>query len=501
LAERTLLIRADASTAMGTGHVMRCLALAQAWQDRGGQCVFAMAESTPAVERRLRDEGMEVEKFRVCAGSNEDAKQALFIAGKRDAAWIVADGYHFGAEYQAAIKAAGLKLLLMDDNVHAERYSADLVLNHNLHSSESLYGRREPYTRLLLGPRYAMLRREFRSWRKWRREIPANGRKILVTMGGSDPDNVTIKVIEAIQRLANANLETVVLLGSSNPHLRPVKAAIGKQPQSMRVVCDATNVAEWMAWADVAVAGAGTTFWEMCFLGLPGILLVLAENQQRVAEAAHEMGIAWSLGAGKDASAPAIGSKLAEFLATHEQRRSQSDKGRTVVDGFGAERVVTFLSDLELRRAVASDCEVFWEWANDPEARAASFRNHAISWEGHKAWFQDKLADPKAVLYTAANGGGAPVGHVRYQIEGKRAVLSINLDARFRGCGWGGKMLAAATERFFRESEVEVIDAYVKPANQASMKLFAGASFLRLATEVIEGQEGIHFVLKKCVTA
>ena len=501
MGERTLLIRADAGAAMGTGHVMRCLALAQAWQDAGGQCIFAMADSTSALERRLCAEGMEIQRLTVRAGTSEDAKQTQYIAGEKNAPWIVVDGYQFGSEYQSAIKSAGFKLLFLDDNAHAEIYSADLVLNQNIHAAAKLYAKRKTYTHLLLGPRYAMLRRDFHGWRNWRREIPASGRKILVTMGGSDPNNLTTLVLEAIRQLPNPNLETVVLLGGSNPHLQSVQAAMGEPQQSMRLIADATNVAEWMAWADVAVAGAGTTFWEMSFLGLPGILLVLAENQAGVAAAAERLGIACSLGEAADVSAAAIAGKLAELLDSIDKRRSQSEKGRNLVDGRGAERVAAFLSGLELRRTLESDCAVFWEWANDPETRAASFHREPISWEDHAEWFRAKLSDTKAVFYTATNQEGVPVGQVRYQIEGKRAVLSVSLGTRFRGCGWGRKILAVATERLFQESEVEAIDAYVKPTNEASIKLLAAAGFVRLPAEVIEGQESIHFVLQRSLVA
>jgi UDP-2,4-diacetamido-2,4,6-trideoxy-beta-L-altropyranose hydrolase len=493
--EGTLLIRADASVGMGTGHVMRGLALAQAWQDAGGHCIFAMAASTPAVEQRLKAEGMEVEQLSVSAGTPEDARHAGCIAGKRGAAWIVVDGYQFGSAYQSAIKSAGFKVLFVDDNVHAEGYTADLVLNQNIHATPSLYAKRDTHTRLLLGPRYAMLRREFRGWRNWRREVPTSGRKILVTMGGSDPNDLTKGVIEAIRQLANPKLETVVLMGGSNPHLRSIEASI--QKESMRLVTDATNMPELMTWADVAVAGAGTTFWEMCFLGLPGILLVLAENQEGVAVAAEKMGVAWNLGRGTEVNASAIAGKLAELLNSHHWRTSQSGKGRRLVDGRGAERVAAFVSGLELRRTAESDCEVFWEWANDPEARAASFRSKPISWEDHAKWFRGRLADPKAILYTATNKEDLPVGEVRYQMEGKRAVLSISLGARFRGCGWGQKILTVATERLFEDSKVEFIDAYVKPTNDASLNLFTGAGFAQFPPEVIEGQEGIHFVLER----
>lgn len=501
MSESILLIRPDASVSMGTGHVMRCLALAQAWQDSGGRCIFAMADSTPAIAARLKEEGIQVEMLKAAAGAAEDAAQTAQIAGRSNVGSIVVDGYQFNSAYQSAIKAAGFKLLFLDDNAHAAPYSADLVLNQNLHATQELYAQREPSTQLLLGPRYAMLRREFRSRRNWRREIHAVGRKILITMGGSDPDNLSAMAIEAIQKLSDSNLETTVLAGGSNPHLPALKKLVGEQKSAMRLIIDATNVAEWMTWADVAVSGAGTTFWEMCFLGLPSLLLVLAPNQQGVAVAAHEMKIAWSLGRPSDTIASTIVENLEALLNSRDERMMQSENGRSLVDGRGAERVVSFLSDLQLRTTIDSDCKLFWEWANDPDARAASFRNKTISWDHHVQWFRAKMQDPNAVLFTATNRSGVPIGQVRFQIDGERALLSISLGARFRGHGWGQKILDVATGRIFQESAIKFIDAYVKPANHPSMKLFIGASFLRIEPAVVEGQEAAHFILQRSPSA
>src|SRR5438445_13504461 len=106
----TLIIRADASIAIATGHVMRCLALAQAWQDAGGNVVFAMAESTPAIDRRLRSEGVEIEQLEVSPNSVQDAREVATLACHRQATWIVVDGYRFDSDYQRNLKNAGLKL-------------------------------------------------------------------------------------------------------------------------------------------------------------------------------------------------------------------------------------------------------------------------------------------------------------------------------------------------------------------------------------------------------
>lgn len=492
---KTLLIRADANVAMGTGHVMRCLALAQAWQDSGGLAVFAMAETTPSLERRLQQEEIEVESISASAGTADDAEQTSSIAAQKKSDWIVVDGYQFGSAYQAAIKTAGFKLLFLDDYGHADRYYADLVLNQNIHASRSLYEQSDPSTWLLLGPRYAMLRREFRPWRNWRRVIAPVGRKILVTMGGSDPDNLTARVIEAIGKLSDPNLETVILAGGSNPHLRMLEEMIGERT-GMSMIVDSPKMSEWMAWADVAVAAAGTTFWEMCFLGLPSLLTALAPNQEAVAANAERMEIACNLGKQDGVGAATIAEKLAVLLGSEAERKKQSGNARKVVDGRGSSRVIAFLSGLDLRLTVDADCKIFWDWANEPEARAASFRPEQISWEEHAKWFRSRLADPQAILYTGTEAG-ARVGEVRYQIQGKRATVSISLGAEFRGRGLGGKLMVLATEKMFQDSDVDFIDAYVKPTNEPSLRLFEGAGFERFPAEVIEAQEAAHFVLER----
>jgi len=149
---------------MGTGHVMRCLALAQAWQDEGGEVVFASAEITKAIEDRLRAENVKLIALPVTAGTAKDVDLTSAAARECGAKWIVVDGYQFHAAYQRSLQQAGLKVLYVDDNGHLEQYWADLVLNQNAHAAEDLYKNREQKTRLLLGPRYALLRREFNNW-------------------------------------------------------------------------------------------------------------------------------------------------------------------------------------------------------------------------------------------------------------------------------------------------------------------------------------------------
>jgi UDP-2,4-diacetamido-2,4,6-trideoxy-beta-L-altropyranose hydrolase len=346
LAEETLLIRADANVAMGTGHVMRCLALAQAWQDSGGDAVFGMNEPLPSIGDRLLSEGMEVVPVEALSGSREDAGRTAELASDRGAAWIVVDGYHFDADYQRELKAAGLQVLFVDDNGHASHYAADLILNQNVYADESLYPGREPYTRLLLGSRYVLLRREFRAWQGWKRVIPAVGHKVLVSMGGSDSGNVTAAVIPALQSVPIDGLEVTVVAGAGNPHLESLEAAIRSCNGSFRLVKDAVNMPELMAWADVMLAAAGTICWEICAMGLPSLLVVTAANQRRAADRLAALGAARTLDSGRETIATAAAPILLGLIQSQSSRESLSSKARELVDLAGAARVVSVLRGL-----------------------------------------------------------------------------------------------------------------------------------------------------------
>jgi len=339
---RTLLIRADASVSMGTGHVMRCIALAQAWQDDGGRVVFATAQNTPAVRLRLAAESCEDFPIAFEPGGMDDAEQLIAIAGEQTAAWVVVDGYQFDAKYQQTLKQAGVKVLVLDDYGHASHYWADLVLNQNLGAAAAAYQARERETRLLLGPEFCLLRHEFTSWRDWKRTIATVGRKILVTIGGSDPNNVTSVVLEALTQFSDA--EAIIVVGGSNPHLEELRAGAKACGDRVKLLENVSDMPQLMAWADLAISGAGSTCWEECRLQLPMAIIDIAENQTGIAKALAAEGAAVHLGGGSNVNAKDIALHVKRLLASEQERRSLSESCGALVDGRGCERVLEAMS-------------------------------------------------------------------------------------------------------------------------------------------------------------
>jgi UDP-2,4-diacetamido-2,4,6-trideoxy-beta-L-altropyranose hydrolase len=338
---KNLVIRADASIQIGTGHIMRCLALAQAWQEKGGQAIFVLANKSPALEARLGLEGMKVVYLLVEAGSSEDAKQTADFAHQFEAEWVVVDGYHFGSEYQKAIKNFGVSLLFVDDYGHAGHYYADLVLNQNISAHEDLYQSRETYTQLLIGTQYVLLRREFWQWRDWQREINPIARNLLVTLGGSDPDNVTLKVIQALSQVNVDDFEVIVIVGGSNPHYEELQAEVAASKLSISLQQNVNNMTELMAWADMAIAAGGSTNWELAFMGLPSLVITVAENQHAIAAELDAQGLIIHLGWHQQITLEQIRLAVQELIDKPNKREEMSKKGRELVDGNGANLVAS----------------------------------------------------------------------------------------------------------------------------------------------------------------
>lgn len=336
-----ILIRADASPEIGTGHVMRCLALAQAWREAGGAATFFMAQSTPSILARLAAENCRVIALSAVPGSDEDAALTNEYASSMDAEWLVIDGYAFGVQYQEHIRNRERRLLCVDDAGKYDRYVADILLNQNLTAREGLYPNCLAHSQLLLGPSFCLLRREFTSWRTWHRKTCAMGRKVLVTLGGSTPPDVGVRVMESVARARVEGLRAVVVVGGSSPDASALENCAARFPEKISIRRDVSNMAELMAQADIAISAAGSTCWEVCLLGLPSILLDIADNQIAVAIELERRGCALYAGSGSRVCPDELAKHLENLLASQDTRQSMSVRSRQLVDGMGAERVVS----------------------------------------------------------------------------------------------------------------------------------------------------------------
>jgi RimJ/RimL family protein N-acetyltransferase len=343
-----------------------------------------------------------------------------------------------------------------------------------------------------LGTRYALLRPEFGTYKdiRWgdlagrpgRGETAPTRPHILVTLGGSDPDNLTLTALQALATLPDVQVKAVI--GALNRH----RAALAAAAPGVELLSAVHDMPALMAWADVAVAAGGSTAWELAFMGLPAALIVLADNQRRVAAALGEAGIAVNLG---ECPTPEhIADAVSGLLLNADLRRQMRDLGRAMVDGRGAARVVDFLRGegrgLTIRPATLDDMFQVWTWANDPLTRANSFSTRRIPWETHVRWYRGQLAAPATRLWLLESDG-LPVAQIRYDRRDDCAEIGYTVAPGQRGRGYGTRILQMTAARACRELDVPTVRGLVMIENRASIRAFEQAGFT-LASRAVENE-------------
>jgi UDP-2,4-diacetamido-2,4,6-trideoxy-beta-L-altropyranose hydrolase len=315
------------------GHVMRCLALAQAWQEAGGTVSLAVAELPDALSPRVIAEAVSLSRIHATPGGSEDAAETIAQAHRLSADWVVIDGDRFGSDFLETVHAAGFRVLLIDDYADRESFHSDLIMNPDLDDGEP-YRRRGATARLLMGPSYVLLRREFRQETE-KKEIRQAGNRILVTFGGSDPENLTPKIANALAHCSN--LEVTVIAGAGYDKandLRKLKA------RNLRVVFNPPNMAQFMKESDQAIIVGGGTLWELLSMGCAVLSYSRNIMQARVIQALSHRGAVVDMGETRHFDPAKLVISVKELADSHQARERMRNLGRALVDGLGAARVV-----------------------------------------------------------------------------------------------------------------------------------------------------------------
>lgn len=338
---RPLVVRADAGPGIGVGHLMRTLAILEAWRDAGGDGHFVVARGASVIEARCRAEGIGVTSIDVDAGSQRDVEETMAFVTRLEGV-LVLDGYRFATDFQDAAVHSGGRCVVVDDHVRLDRYAADVIVDPNVVADELVYLQRAPGARVLAGRRYALLRREFRL--RTRNEGNGPVHRVLVGFGGADEERLTEWALTALVS-SELDVELCVLVGAANVRRREI-ARMAASHSAVTVIFDAQNVAEVMASADLAVTAAGTTCSELAFMGLPALVVVTAENQRKVAEGFGSLGSVRVLGDAGEISTTTLLAQFEALVRDEGARRAMTSYGRQAIDGLGAVRVATTVNEL-----------------------------------------------------------------------------------------------------------------------------------------------------------
>jgi UDP-2,4-diacetamido-2,4,6-trideoxy-beta-L-altropyranose hydrolase len=332
------LFRADASTAIGAGHVVRCATLARQLVRAGHSARFLCRSSPGNLNVWLESEGFDVELLPPdLPDESADAEACLTMLEGESFDWLVVDHYQLGVAWETLLASTVGRLLVIDDV--ARPHACDLLLDQNtLNPQHACYPALVPtHCSLLLGPAFTLVRPEFSALRPAslsRRQGQLE--RLLVCMGGSDPENETTKVLAGLTLGHTPKLHVDVVIGGGNPHRAEVEAACARLP-SARLHVQTAHMAELMAAADCAVNAGGSTTWERCTLGLPAIVAVSADNQVEIAQTVHQAGGHRNLGRQSNLFAADYAQAIADLTPEHLQ--SMSVAAARICDGHGAARV------------------------------------------------------------------------------------------------------------------------------------------------------------------
>jgi UDP-2,4-diacetamido-2,4,6-trideoxy-beta-L-altropyranose hydrolase len=487
-----LLVRADASNQKGSGHVMRCLALADGLrphvtdvhfvcrrlqgdlhrliEQRGFRCSMLPAEEADQSDDAEPESAVDPSLDQLL-----DAKQTASLTDTVD--WLIVDHYEIDQQWERTMRSVCRRLLVIDDLAN-RAHDCDILLDQTFGRGEDRY---QPLVTkectVLTGTDYALLRPEFAAQRSAalaRRNQCDGVQSVLIAMGGSDPGN---KTLEALRTLAGSDqsgrLAVTVVTGAQYADSDSPLTAIAGSFERLDVKHNVSNMAELMAASDLAIGAAGSSAWERCCLGLPALVYIAADNQREVARSLEAAGAirSWR-------SASELQEQLEEILNDASLYRSAVTAASGICDGLGVERVVSIMRSCQkIRKARRSDSKQFFTWRNDPLVIASSFTKGEIKMQDHRRWYDQKLNSDDCELYVIEYAT-EPAGQVRFDIDGSEATINYSLGEAFRGRGLAKRSMNQAIAVFSEEHEdVTSLVAFVKPDNVASCRVFENLNF------------------------
>jgi len=336
-----VIIRADGSEAIGMGHIVRCSSLAAALSRRGASVHFALRPSA-AAEEHLEKQGQNFTILDDADSPAGETERVVEIARRLGAKIGVVDHYSLDPTYHRALREATGCLACIDDNFLASS-AADIVINQNLHAdAESYEGKVSSAAKLLLGPRYALLRLEFARAHRETPEIHEKIERVLISFGGGDPENATALCLRGLDKVGRG-LRIDAVVGAAFEHHGELEELIPTMACDVMLHRDIDYIDRLMLEADLAFCAGGTTCWEIQCLGLPSIITVLAENQQAIAESLHRYRSAICLGRRDDLDESAYTASFLRLDADKQRRGEMSALALELVDGLGADRVAAEL--------------------------------------------------------------------------------------------------------------------------------------------------------------
>lgn len=482
----TIVFRFDANQRIGTGHAMRCASLSDRFSELGWNCLWAVTVETVA----FLGSTLPPNRAIIVSGEQTDDQLSAIAEKAGRAAAIILDHYSLPDGFDHAARRYADRIIWIDD-LAERKLDADLVINSTPGIDVASYQPLLPeQARVLLGGRAAPLRRQFldaRATALHRSDETPSIKRILIAFGGVDPlDGTSLAIASTVAEMPGADI--TVVLGSRAPHLAQVQAAVATHRQAganIRLLLDVADMAGVMADNDLCIGAPGTSTWERCCLGLPSLLIGIAENQRANAVVMAQSGGAIVCGFLTTDQRSTVANTLAEALRRFRRqpalKQEMSRIAATLCDGRGIDRAVIAaqpalrLADdaqLSLRLMEPADEEMLLVWQGAPDTRRYALNPHVPSPAEHHAWLTAKLLAP-ADLPLIAEIAGEAVGYVRLDWRGESRGAPVYLVSIATAPGHYRRGIGSGMLRLARQlAPGAILVAQILPGNTASIGLF-----------------------------
>ena len=496
-----VVFRVDSGSHIGSGHLMRCLTLADELRHRGAEISFVTREHAGHLISRIENAGYVVYRLSTAVHQavipaddysawlgvsvEQDAKETLEVIASHKPDLVVVDHYSLDIGWESVIRSFVSQIMVIDDLANRD-HDCDLLLDQNYFGdlTAQRYQNRVRGGRLLLGPKFALLQAVYHQFREILPSHPGVIQRVLVFFGATDPFNQTAQVLKALSYPAFAGVAVDIVIGANHSDAAIIVAQVQNRPNTF-LYQNLSSLAGLMVRADLMIGAGGSTTWERMCLGLPAIVVSIAENQRVCMQYLAQNEFQVTLSEGNFTTDTDWRVIIGELLNNFDLVKKLSNNAKKLVDGLGVKRVVRIILqqekfNLKIRKACQKDEGLLFEWVNDPFVRKYSFEQKAISLSEHKNWFSKKMNDPDCLILIGEDNSGLPIGQVRFQVNPqlKEALIDISLDNAFRDMGYSEILLNEAI-KYWRYLSVECkkIIAEVKRDNVASAKLFLKLDF------------------------
>lgn len=346
-----LIFRCDASNEIGWGHFRRCYALAEVAQQSGRYKVYFVTRPLPkGLDKKLSEIHASVQRLSEAATLEEDLAylHSTFDLMSRKKIIVCIDHYGWTSECFTELKKDSRVVLMAFDDGQKRSYDCDFIINQNLDADKIAYDTASSCQKLL-GPKYVMIRDEIHTLRQHPTERMAESFQLLVTFGGGDHWGHTLKAIEAV-KMSTAKFEAHIVVGSQWPHIEKAKRLIGNHPR-IHLYEDPSFFPQLLARADLALCGAGSTTYELAYLGIPMLTVAMVPHQAVIGKAWEERGISDHLGSAESLTPEIILQKVMYWMERDQELENRGVEGQKVVDGRGKFRVLERVAKLMQKKS------------------------------------------------------------------------------------------------------------------------------------------------------